>query len=471
MHKTTVALLVAVLGCVVGSASAGDKLSVTANYATFYIPADSTTYMEIYYSLRRCDLGFVGADTGNSRYAGVLAVARVYDNEGKPVDSTSTYFLSQVNDEAEQQRTDTRLFDYLALKVRPGVYRVDVSVVDDVSKATGAASLKVTVPDYSATGLVSSDLELAYEIRDASGESSAGVNPRLVKEGRLVIPNPSGVFEWGPGRLMSVYSELYGLAGGGPGDSGFSVRYVVKDSAGGMVHDYGRVTYRNPGGSAVLSEALVLDSLKPGAYHLVLEAVDLGNGAKAVTSRQFAVMGGEMPARKSAPLDDVQLMVDIAWFHLSEAEKIQLEKLGPQGKVNLITQFWRDKDDDPSTPENPVYEDAVRKFKYANENFSTGADKQDGWRTDRGRVYITYGPYDEEDEVVMSGSSYAYPYIKWTYYRVMGGCIFIFVNDYVAGATDYRLVHSSHPREKHDPRWKSILENEDQQENWFDADD
>jgi GWxTD domain-containing protein len=147
---------------------------------------------------------------------------------------------------------------------------------------------------------------------------------------------------------------------------------------------------------------------------------------------------------------------------MSEAEKIQLQDLTTEGKLHLIKQFWRTRDDDPSNPENPVYDEAVRRFAYANEYFSAGDDQQNGWRTDRGRVYITYGPYDERDEVVMSGKSY--PYIKWTYHKLEGGVLFIFVNDIVAGAVDYRMVHSTHPREKYDIKWRNILEDPDRQE-------
>ena len=124
----------------------------------------------------------------------------------------------------------------------------------------------------------------------------------------------------------------------------------------------------------------------------------------------------------------------------------------------MIRQFWRDRDDDPSTPENPVYEKAVLHFNYANDKFSTSVDLHNGWRTDRGRVYITYGPPDEVKDVDMSGKSF--PYVKWTYYQLAGGCMFVFVNDYVAGAVDYRLVHSTHPHEKYDLKWKQILQDD-----------
>lgn len=440
-----------------GALRAADSLTIVADYAVFYLPSDTTTYVEYYYSLYRHQLGFVGSDENDFRYAGVLVTAHVYDRDGNPVDSAATYFLSQAKDDSDQQRADVRLFDYLPMKALPGDYRVRLSAIDDVSKETGSTMLTVAVPDYAASGLKLSDLELAYEIREVGDDTLSGINPRLVKENLLVVPNPSATFYYHNDSLLHVYYELYGLDVSSQKNQ-FAVSYAVKDASGTVVRDYGNSLFDKPGNTAVLTTDLDINSISPGSYYLVVEALDSATGLRAVTSKQFAIFD---PSASRADIDtsEVQRMVDIAWFHLSEADKIRIQKMSAAGKINLLHQFWRDQDPDPSSPENPVYSEAVRRFAYANQEFSTSQGKNDGWRTDRGRVYITYGPYDERDEVVMSGKSY--PYIKWTYYHLEGGCVFLFVNDFVAGAIDYRLVHSTHPRERYDPSWQSILEDED----------
>jgi GWxTD domain-containing protein len=441
-----------------GAAVAADSLTVVADYASYFLPADTTTYVEYYYGLYRHQLGFINSEENGYSYAGVLVTAHVYDQDGDPVDSASTYFLSQTSDDSDRQRTDVRLFDYLPMKMQPGEYRVELSAIDDVSKLSGSTSLILTVPDYALAGLTMSDLELAYEIRDVGNDTTAGINPRLVKNGLLVVPNPSATFHYQVDSLLHIYYELYGLDAAPQQKSKFTIQYAVKDASGNLIHDYGKSALDKPGGSAVLTANLDISSIAPGSYYLVVEAEDSATGARAAASKQFAIYD---PNAASARLDsaDVQNMVDIAWFHLSEADKIRIGKLSPEGKVNLLRQFWRNQDPDPSNPENPVYEEAVRRFMYANEKFSTTQKRKDGWRTDRGRVYIMYGPYDERNEVVMSGKSF--PYIKWTYYHLEGGCIFLFVNDFVAGAADYRLVHSTHPRERYDPKWQAVLEDED----------
>jgi len=120
-----------------------------------------------------------------------------------------------------------------------------------------------------------------------------------------------------------------------------------------------------------------------------------------------------------------------------------------------LIQFWRQRDNDPTDDDNAILRDAIQRYLYANAHFSTDVEGKDGWRSDRGRVYITYGPYDERDIIELEGGPY--PYEKWTYHNLDGRRIFVFVKDEKAEIRDYRLVHSTHPLEKYDPSWERIL--------------
>ena len=459
MHgwKFLVILTVLIAGAA-GADTTDSTLSLSASAAAFYLPDEGATYLEIYYGLYRHQLGFIGSEENNYRFAGVLVAARIYNERNDAVDSTATYFLSRVKDSLEEARPETRLFDFLPVKMLPGRYRIDITAIDDVSKAVGRTSLAVAVPDFSSSKPTVSDLELAYEIRDVSTDTASVSNSRLIKEDRLVVPNPTGIYQLGIDTLVYVYSELYGLDYSPDGDSGFEIRYLVKEPNGSVVHDYGWKRYEKPGSSAVLTESLDISRIPAGEHFLTLEAVDLASKRQTMTTRQMIIHDVAGEGAGTTSTSDVEQMMNIAYYHLSEAEKIKLGSLTPEGKANLIRQFWRDRDDDPSTPENPVYEKAVLHFNYANDKFSTSVDLHNGWRTDRGRVYITYGPPDEVKDVDMSGKSF--PYVKWTYYQLAGGCMFVFVNDYVAGAVDYRLVHSTHPHEKYDLKWKQILQDD-----------
>jgi GWxTD domain-containing protein len=75
-------------------------------------------------------------------------------------------------------------------------------------------------------------------------------------------------------------------------------------------------------------------------------------------------------------------------------------------RESFIEQFWLRRDPTPDTVENEFREEHYRRIAYANERYASGIP---GWKTDRGRIYIMYGPPDE-NESHPSGGSYQRPY-------------------------------------------------------------
>lgn len=452
-------ILVAVLVVATPPARAQD-LFLQADYATYRSPTDSLTYVEIYCSVYRYQLGFIADDTVGSRFAGVVLSAKTLAMSGQPVDSSSTYFVTRVADSSEINLPGVRIFDYLPLLLRPGEYRVLLQAYDRVSQKQGQAVLTISVPYFCRDCLALSDLELAYNIEAAAGNTS---DDRLVKQDRRVVPNTTGSYVMADDSVMYVYAELYGLDTTGSTGT-YTVSCAIKDSVGQVLHNYGDLEYDKPGESAVLSKQLDIRYLPPGVYNLVLSAIDTDSQKRTVSSKKFSISSGTVLASSSAAVDtaraltdeDVQTMVNIAYYHLSEAEKIQIGKLTPEGKRNFLQQFWRERDEDPSTPENEFYNEAVRRYFYAIDHFSTSAESQDGWRTDRGRVYIMYGPWDEREEMYFAQGNF--PFELWTYYDVEGGAEFVFVSDDKTAVNDYRLVHSSAPGEIKNYEWEARLE-------------
>ena len=74
-------------------------------------------------------------------------------------------------------------------------------------------------------------------------------------------------------------------------------------------------------------------------------------------------------------------------------------------REQFIEAFWQRRDPTPDTVENEFKEEHYRRIAYANERFSSGIP---GWRTDRGRIYIMWGPPDQI-ESHSSGSTYDRP--------------------------------------------------------------
>ncbi|MGI8784080.1 MAG: GWxTD domain-containing protein [Acidobacteriota bacterium] len=79
-------------------------------------------------------------------------------------------------------------------------------------------------------------------------------------------------------------------------------------------------------------------------------------------------------------------------YILAPEERDVFQKLQTvEEKEGFIEQFWLRRDPDPSTAVNEFKEEHYRRLAYVSDNFHSGAP---GWKTDRGRVYIRFGPPD-----------------------------------------------------------------------------
>jgi GWxTD domain-containing protein len=101
---------------------------------------------------------------------------------------------------------------------------------------------------------------------------------------------------------------------------------------------------------------------------------------------------------------------DVAYI-TSEAEKAAYLSLTGDARYEFIERFWQQRDPSPGTIENEFRDEHYRRIAYANARFST-ADP--GWKTDRGRIYITWGPPDQI-EAHPSGDSRSGPFEIWKY--------------------------------------------------------
>jgi GWxTD domain-containing protein len=119
---------------------------------------------------------------------------------------------------------------------------------------------------------------------------------------------------------------------------------------------------------------------------------------------------------------------DVVYIISPEEKAVFRGLTTPEEKEQFIEQFWFRRDPDPRTAVNEYREEHYRRIAYANEQFASGLP---GWKTDRGRVYITHGPPDQI-EARPSGGRYSrpmhegggttatYPFEVWWYRHIPG---------------------------------------------------
>jgi GWxTD domain-containing protein len=94
-------------------------------------------------------------------------------------------------------------------------------------------------------------------------------------------------------------------------------------------------------------------------------------------------------------------------------ERADFKKLNTdEEREQFIQQFWERRNPKPGSAENVFREEYYRRIAYANEHFAAGIP---GWKTDRGRIYIMYGPPDEIDSHPVASANFAKPTEFWRY--------------------------------------------------------
>lgn len=117
------------------------------------------------------------------------------------------------------------------------------------------------------------------------------------------------------------------------------------------------------------------------------------------------------------------------FYIITDEEKTAFKRLATDDeREQFIEQFWMRRDPTPDTQENEYKEEHYRRIAYANERFASGIP---GWKSDRGRIYITFGPADEVEDHP-SGGTYqrpieegggttsTFPFQKWRYRYIEG---------------------------------------------------
>jgi GWxTD domain-containing protein len=118
-------------------------------------------------------------------------------------------------------------------------------------------------------------------------------------------------------------------------------------------------------------------------------------------------------------------------------------------REQAIEQFWLRRSTNPDLPDNDFKEEHYRRIAYTNEHFASGIP---GWKTDRGRMYIMWGPADEVDSHPSGGtydrpmeegggSTTTYPWEtwRWRYLEGIGENIILeFVDP--SGSGEYHLT-------------------------------
>jgi len=103
-------------------------------------------------------------------------------------------------------------------------------------------------------------------------------------------------------------------------------------------------------------------------------------------SVSFAISEKELPPRYRQ-----WLTRDVVYLITVEERRAFLQLASDEARDQFIEHFWEVRNPTPGSPSNPYRDEIYGRMAYANQWFGREAGVE-GWRSDRGRVYITLGP-------------------------------------------------------------------------------
>src|SRR5215470_7575190 len=103
---------------------------------------------------------------------------------------------------------------------------------------------------------------------------------------------------------------------------------------------------------------------------------------------------------------------DVVYIITKDERDAFLRLSSDTARDKFIQDFWEIRNPNPGSPTNPYKEEIYQRISFANARFGVGSGT-DGWRTDRGRTYITLGPPQQKQ--VFRNSANLYPIEIWFY--------------------------------------------------------
>jgi GWxTD domain-containing protein len=354
------------------SAKEGDAGLIFLDVLSFAGERPDTTRLDIYIAVPYQTVAFEREDgVYRARYQMRL---RVEGAHGKAIDTTWTRSLRTLSYEVTVGRTPAVEFYQQRVSVPPGEYTVTLEIIDLKTNGVITLSQKKTAINFARERFTLSSPMLVSKIR----EDSSG--------GYAITPYVSDVVT-GEDPFFLFFETV------NRGDSvAASIMVRITDGSGAVFGPTQRWERMIPPGRAREWVRVSTTGLPRGRFTVELHAqraadttLELGR-----TSRMIRLEGGSF----GITLNDEELNKRISQLRYvatpSEIDRIR-EGGALAERQRLYGEFWDKFDPTPGTPANEAMEEYFRRIDHANGEFRGYAE---GWLTDKGRVWVLYGPPD-----------------------------------------------------------------------------
>lgn len=487
------AALLSVVGLNMPSCRAQEEVKMQAmfSYSTFYLAEQQSPYVETYLSFDAWTMAFKEQENGSYRATAEVTIAL---KQGDSLCYAKKYDLGSPT-VGSLDEVDFSFLDVQRFAVKNGIYDLELRVRD-----LGRQAPESVVREKVAISYDSRHPSMSSVLPVSEATPTESDNP-LSRNGYDMEPYVSDYYPASQ-KLLRYYYEIYNIEREVGVSPFLTVAYVEEQATGRRYEGQANRMRQQSASMVPVYGALDIEGLPSGSYNLVVEARNSKNELMLYKKLPFYrsnpdVAGGHEISDFATTFvgiytDERQLDTYLESLYplASTQERQVVSNLtghpGLEEKQAFLYAFWQKRS--PLDPEGEwlKYKERVD---YVMANFSYVHTK--GINTDRGRVYLTYGPPDfvrdeknftsvkylgamvtsaanvmqqtgTQDEDQFSkpaqGQIFYLPYQLWRYNKLDTddpNRVFLFWDEHRSGL--YRLLHSNARGEVQDPGWERRL--------------
>jgi GWxTD domain-containing protein len=446
------------------------NIEMRISYGRFF-PTEKESLLETYFAFKGSTLELKPNDDGVLQGGIEVRITFYQDEEIIGMDNFRVQTPAGIDkEELSEFFTHTQ-----RLRIDTGIYDVHLTVVDmhnQDEKYDFEFAVDLTGPDK--VGF--SDVNIL-----SSYSKSAEGSPTAIGGFEMIPLIPRKDFYFGPssGRV-SFYAELYDRTSDGDSARPFMLKYYIEraEQSGAIQKLAGFKRIDTNSGTIPMLSSFSISDLPSGHYFLVLEVVSQKNEVmdsrnvyfyrhnpdkdeplphEKVESSQLAGTFVEQHINKDSLVHFVDFLYPIADFQERRAIESLTDEEDEHNMKRFFYTFWAKRHPLEAYEKWLEYYAEVRHV-----NKVYGVRVLPGYQSDRGRIYLQYGPPTlVEDRRFETGT---YPFEIWQYDQLKSPTtrdqvdrIFVFV-DREVNTNRYRLVHSTAQGERYNEFWTRELE-------------
>ncbi len=341
-------------------------------YDTCYFRSqkDSTNYrLDVYVAFSNDILQFIKEKQGNF-IAGYDLYITIFDHKGNHVAEKLAGNRITVSTFEETNNRELKNRHRLSFDLIPGQYKLVLDLTDYDTQKSLHREKEITIKGFEINEISVSDILFADQVLlDSLNNTIKEILPNLDRN----FINPKSIF-W-------AFFEIYPLSS----SQILKLTYTITNASEQAIIRKEQLITPDKRIIPYLLD-LSKDIKTPGRYTIIVQVEQVEEKVK--TQAKFSVNWSNFEFSKLNVITAIEALKDF----IPDKEYRYLEQASDSAKETWFNNFWKERDPIPDTEENELQKEFYQRIDFTNNYFTVNSLDKEGWKTDRGNIYIKYGP-------------------------------------------------------------------------------